>query len=300
MHSAISEFQPPFKGEVIRLKNPRATLWGGKPPVFESITSSDSIPAGKRIVLFIHGMEYGHRLEVLKDLVKPLERGTQWFHHDPGNLELLFIHWDSRLRVDHRHLKFFPIRELLKSLYAIGEQLIKVKATFEELEWRAKEAASSVSPIFKDFLSRKGEFQPLVITHSLGALVWSEIIRQTVEGYGIPDNLGQWWNMQPALEWNVFQKGKSFESISDAYLSGNGQMSVWYSKTDFILSTLFLAAKRNFAMGQVGIGSSEHQLKNMTHIAREAHGQAALRPHGCYFSRVRKQLYQSGLSYIGV
>jgi hypothetical protein len=210
----------------------------------------------------------------------------------------LFIHWDSKIKTK-RTIEMASFKSAFRGFIQLGREAAGLHRVFETLELRAMDTASRVYPVLSSFLNRPHGPTPLVITHSLGALVWCELVSLAMASDNYPQNLGHWWNLQPALEWDALNPGKRFGLVSDAYCrKKRGHVSVWFSKIDFVLSTLFLMAKGKYAMGQVGGGPQEFTSLNLTKVVGEAHGQASLRRSGCFFTRVHRELRIYSLNYL--
>jgi hypothetical protein len=129
---------------------------------------------------------------------------------------------------------------------------------------------------------------PTVISHSMGSLVWAETMKRLLESSNLFSKPGVWWSLQPAMSCSVFRPGGDYDSIPKLY-SGkeSARKLVWYSRWDHVLSTLYVASKRDFALGHRGCPEGSVPQRDVTRWAREAHGMQHLSSDlGHFFDRV--------------
>lgn len=281
------------------MANPHACLWGGEEPVLISAgltpVASDRIP-----LLFVHGMEYHRRGEILRDLIKPFEAEARLCKgQDHSRFDYYFVHWDSRID-GKTSLPFFPFNAFCGSVARLGMGALQLGRKLSCLEERARSAAKElknlVRPLFKSALHSG----PVVVTHSLGAMVWSETLRELLQDGFSLHAPGTWWNLQPAIAADAFTAKGAYPFVLDLYSQKSARLEVWHSRLDIVLATLFFGAKRTLAMGQIGMRSSvsRHLVPDstldldLTTTVREAHGQTFLMKNaGPFFRRAGQQLH---------
>jgi len=278
--------------QLYRLANPKEYFWMNMPPEIEVINNVDQICCTKQQLIFVHGMEFHHVDEVLKDLVFHFEQSAELFDWDLDHkFEVLFVYWNSKLAPE-LNSPMYPLRQFVKNAKTIGKRSLNWPAFYTDLEKRAINGATSLAPILEDIFNDSRSKPPLVITHSMGGLFWAEVIRQARIAAKV--KIGSWWNLQPALKWNAFNASQPYESVLKIYESQGDKLSIWYSLFDVVLGVLFLGCHKTLAMGQIGaprrLGIS-HQ--DVSLLALETHGQTSFfKPSSNFMKKIKPRIYQ--------
>jgi len=282
-----------------KLTNTHDTAWRGAAPELLRIERPADIDPERRPMLFVHGVEYREESEVVRDLILPFEQSAG-LNSVKDRYDYYFLSWNSLLFTDE-------LRQRLKSsltlrLEVFGRGVFAWRDFLADIERRGREAAEYLAPFFSELLAASPLVRPVVLTHSIGSYVWSHMIAQMARDGRLPERgPGNWWNMQAAVPRSAYCPGGEFADVPRVY---NGQpdatMMLWYSRMDFILSTLYLLAKPGLAMGQFGSPNRHIVQRDITRWAGEAHGQNRIVDgSGHYFTRVR-QLVRSESSAFGL
>lgn len=280
---------------LFELNNPHASIWRGDKPNIAPITSFGEINLAQRPMLFVHGMNFGSPHEVFTDYLLPFERQARvFFKRERRDFQMLFVHWDSHM--------FSPATQgFIDRHPGWGETAVKlaslpfVKSFMHELESRAEQSANLLQPLMNEWMQASDAPRPWLITHSLGAYLWSQIVSRQVREALQCRQFGNWWNLQAAVMPNAYSRGGAFEEVEAIYRGGDrSSMTLWYSQRDFILATFYRLAKRAAAAGQVGMWNATRICqRDVTELAWEAHGlQTFRRGPGNFFERVGQLIYQ--------
>ncbi len=279
------------------LRNPHASIWRAARPEICRIDQHAGLNLARYPMLFVHGMNFRSPAEVFTDYLLPFERQARvFFKRERQDFQILFIHWDS-------HIFGAGTQKLVDRIgVGWGETLVKlasvpfVNSFICQLEKRARESATLVRPLLHEWLTTADAPRPWLITHSLGAYLWSHIVSTLVHDGSVScARFGNWWNLQAAVMPHAYIKGGEFAEVEAIYRGGDdSRMTLWYSRRDFILATFYRLAKRAAAAGQIGMwGATRICHRDVTETAWEAHGlQMLRRPAGNFFERVGQLIYQ--------
>lgn len=261
-----------------------------EPPQLKRVTHPSAFQPRKTPLIFVHGMEYRGPIEIIRDIIEPFERKARLFSGSKtAPFEIYFVSWNSAL-IDQRLSPeaFFLLKKIgLPAFLAVGAK--KIPHFMRSLEQRAKDVSRFLAPYFVELIATQKALRPIVLTHSLGSLVWSEMIHQLHFSGEIGEQLGGWLNLQPAIDYRSYCTGARYESIPRLYGTHGSRMEVWYSRLDIVLASIYLCAKSSFAMGQLGSPSKKSvRQRDVTWHAKEAHGifEITPRPSGGFFNRV--------------
>ncbi len=276
-----------------KLENPHATCWRQAKPELSIWDGRSGLK--RRPVLFVHGVEYAGPHEVLRDLVLPFERAAR-LNGQADRFEYLFVSWNSLLFEGPLRQKLEQSASARFALFGMG--MLLWPAWLADVERRAEEAARTVAPLVEHLLDDHPLQRPVVITHSLGSWLWSKLISDLQQQGRIHAAPGPWWNMQAAVKRSAWCRGGEFEDIPALWSGpGSSPMTLWYSRFDFILSTLYLIAKPGMAAGQFGATNTRFHHRDVTKWAGEAHGQnKILSGPGAYFERVQHLIRQEAMT----
>ena len=236
---------------------------------FAQVDCADQTSENRPPILFIHGLEYSSPSEAIRELVVPILSAM-----GPNKIldrKIYLFFWNGLILKDKKinesfcSSHFYILKFLLKHIPVCGSRL-------KEIEQRAKHSSQSLYTFAKSWLfgDKPG---PIVITHSMGSLVWAEVINLALINSSAFKNPGVWWSMQPALVRSSLMKGGEYELVADLYRNDqNAQSMLWYSKLDLILSSIYWLAKKGPALGQFGCPSNSLPQRDITKWVKEAHG----------------------------
>jgi hypothetical protein len=234
-------------------------------------------------LLFIHGVEFNGPHEAIQDLVEPMLR---YLSLDKlKNRSILILSWNSLIVPRDVSDRFFAAATREKIFRGLTE-LIKCRSYMNDVERRAYDAAKYLSSFILEWNSHH-KTGPIVITHSMGSLVWVEALKNVLESSSMLARPGIWWSLQPAMCRQSFTDSGAYRMVSKLYTGHeSARAMIWYSRMDFILSTLFILSKRTFALGQFGCPEQSLPQRDITSIVGEAHGMSHLtRIRGNFFTR---------------
>ena len=239
-------------------------------------------------LLFIHGVEFDGPEEAIRDLVRPM---LNHFGVDKlKNRSVYVLSWDSLIVPRDVSARFFAAPTSWRIFRGFAE-LIKCRSYMNDVERRAYDAAKHLSHFIIDWNSHH-KTGPVVITHSMGSLVWVEALKHILESSSMLVRPGIWWSLQPALRRQSFTGSGEYRMVSKLYTGHeSARAMIWYSRMDFILSTLFILSKRTLALGQFGCPEQSLPQRDVTSIVGEAHGMSYLtRIRGDFFRRAGKMI----------
>lgn len=236
-------------------------------------------------LLFIHGIEFATPEETLTDLVLPMldalgpERTSE--------RDVYVFVWNSLLTNRVKINEVLNVSRLKQLWFAVTE-LPRCRTYLMDVERRAKEAAQCLLPFALEW-NAENRVGPTVITHSMGSLVWAETLKLLYESSALFSKPGVWWSLQPAISRRAFQAGGEYHVVPKIYTGRDAAKAmVWYSRLDYILSTIYLVSKREFALGQRGCPEASIPQKDVTAWVKEAHGMQCLQSKwGHFFERVK-------------
>lgn len=270
---------------------PRASLWrlsSVHERKLEAIYSGSELHGHKPPLLFIHGVEFENPEEALNDLVIPMLRvlGEEKLKH--RTIYILF--WSSLIVPRDVSNNFFaakPIQKLVRGCI----ELMRCRGYLIDVEQRAKAAAKQLCPFILQW-NEQASSGPIVITHSMGSLVWVEALKIILESSSMLLRPGIWWSLQPAIRRHSFTDSGEYRMVSKLYTGHESARAlIWYSRLDFILSSLYLLSKRTLALGQFGCPEKSLPQRDVTAIVGEAHGMSHLaRIKGDFFNRAGEMI----------
>ncbi len=236
-------------------------------------------------IIFIHGLEYSSPEEVARELVYPILEALGPKRIQDRNIYVFF--WNGLILKDHKIDTYFRFSDF-KILKFMFNHLPWCVSTLKDVEQRAKVCSQTLYDFARNWLFEK-KIGPIVITHSMGSLVWAEVIKSALMNSNDFQNPGVWWSMQPAIERNALAKGGEFELVAKLYNGSHSAKSmIWYSRLDFILSSIYLLSKREYALGQLGCPVHSLPQRDITKWVKEAHGFTyLLKKLGPYTERIR-------------
>jgi hypothetical protein len=248
------------------------------------VTSIHVASRSRPPILFIHGVEFASASEALRDLVRPMLDIVG--PNTSADRNIYIFAWNSLL-TNQVHISEALRGSMWRKVKLILRELPRCATYLRDVERRAKEAAQMLVPFAVEWNS-DNRIGPTVITHSMGSLVWAEAMKQLLASSHILSKPGIWWSLQPAMARGVFRPGGDYDIIPKVY-SGreSARKLVWYSRWDHILSTIYIASKKDFALGQRGCPAASIPQRDVTKWAREAHGMQHLSGRfGHFFERV--------------
>jgi hypothetical protein len=268
-------------GSVFRLGADGKTL---EPVSFVSYGHTQRAP-----LLFIHGIEFASPEESLEDLVWPMldALGSNRISDRP----IYVFVWNSLLN-NHASIRdVIGKASSLERLKLLLTELPRCGVYLNDVERRAKEAAHHLLPYALEW-STQNHMGPTVISHSMGSLVWAETLKLLIQSSHSISKPGIWWALQPAIHRWAFTDGGEYSVVPKLYTgSESARAMIWYSRLDYILSTIYLLSKRGFALGQYGCPAGTIPQKDVTSWVKEAHGMRHLRGKwGHFFDRIKPLL----------
>lgn len=254
------------------------------------------VHAQRSPLLFIHGIEFATPEESLEDLVWPIldALGPQRV----TDRQIYVFVWNSLLNNQIAIRDVIRNASLFDRLKLLFREFPKCRTYLRDVERRAKEAAHSLLPFVLEWGSGNS-LGPTVISHSMGSLVWAETLKLLVNQAHVLTKPGIWWALQPAMHRWSFAEGGEYSVVPTLYTgSDSARAVVWYSRLDFILSTIYFISKRGFALGQYGCPVGTIPQKDVTQWVKEAHGMRHLRGKwGHFFERVKPILAEQADLY---
>lgn len=252
------------------------------------IRSPRELDGDKNPLLFIHGVEYESVDEALKDLVNPILDSLR--RERIKSKSIYVFSWNSLIVPREKSAAFLRASTIDRIKLALSEAP-KSPIYLADIERRAREAASVLSSFVTEWNSQN-KVGPMVITHSMGSLVWVEAMKKILESSSMLSRPGVWWSLQPALLRQSLSEKGDYHMVSKLYTGHeSAKAMIWYSRMDFILSSLYLVSKPGLALGQWGCPENSLPQRDVTKIAREAHGMNHLvRIRGDFFRRVNHLL----------
>jgi len=256
-----------------KLANPHACLWQG-----QKAKISRAAPvkhSARKTLLFVHGMEYRQPTDVLRDLIRPFEQQARFTATDlRQDYDFYFVSWNSSLLT---HAAPIEIKDLYRKLGKYGLPLFMLfsfrywRRILDELEHRSRIVADYLTPLYCDML--ENDDKPLVVSHSLGSHIWSQVTQRHLAENGFDSPVANWQNFQPAVPHNAYSEPGEFSLVGKRYELDDVNLKIWYSRMDMVLSSIYLLTKSCYAMGQIG-SSATPQLPqiDMTWLTKEAHG----------------------------
>lgn len=246
---------------------------GSDAAIYHQVHSPDELSPTERPLLFLHGANYMDATEVIRDLVYPflcalLSERSQSAWRAP----IYFVSWNSALIPEDASQEKTRTPNRRLPLSTIFKEITHWNDRMKDLESRASKAGLALSSFVQRWTTHH-QIGPTVISHSLGARVWAETLKAVAANTPTSVPPGIWWNLQPALSRNAFTAGGEYEIVRHLYNGDtHAKTVVWYSRLDFVLSTLFLLAKKSPALGQFGCSEKLIAQRDVTLWAREAHG----------------------------
>lgn len=240
-------------------------------------------------ILIVHGMEFHSCEEVLAQLVSPLASMVTRLRRPkevPSGLG--YLYWDSRLDSETGR-KMFPLGTFAYNAARMGKRLLHPEVLFASLESRATMAGEALATAITRLLADDPKTKLLVITHSMGGLVWAEAVRRLLDSGVASAGLGRWLNLQPAIPVHRFNVGARYGDFDRAFGDAH---SIFFSRYDFVLRSLFNPLAGGIALGQIGptVGMRGRHA-DVSKIAWEAHGQTSLFPKlGGFLCRSRHKI----------
>lgn len=276
-----------------RLKNPSQLVCGSYlDAIFEEVTNPDDVSADEPPILFIHGVEYGSPMEVIRDLVQPFLASvcSKNSEQTPFQRTIYFVSWNSVLISQELRLQMQRQSKMVRAVSFVKE-IRRWRGYFYDVERRAANAGLSLIPFVIEWCSQS-RIGPTVVSHSLGAKVWADALNTIASQSTMLTRPGIWWNLQPALARHAFTRQGEYALVAQMYQGGGQAKAVtWYSRFDFILSTLFLFAKGKPALGQFGCPEHIMPQKDVTKWVGEAHGMNHISGQlGTFFHRAADQI----------
>ncbi len=243
-------------------------------------------------LLFIHGVEYGSPTEVIRDLVQPFLKSM---YGDPSqkkavHRDVYFISWNSAL-IGAELRQYMQSQTQLARAWSFAKELSRCPLYFRDVERRAALAGEALIPFIIEWCS-DSSVGPTVVSHSLGAKVWADALKSIATRSAMLARPGIWWNLQPALARRAFTSEGEYALVAQMYQGGPQARAVtWYSRFDFVLSTLFWIAKGSPALGQFGCPKKSIPQRDVTKWVGEAHGMNHISGRlGTLFQRASRQI----------
>jgi len=249
----------------------------------------------QQAVLFIHGIEYGNPHEVIRDFVRPFYEAAAPETPTPQK-DFYFLHWNSLLttKATRKYLERDSVAKII--FYAKASRLWS--KYLDDIERRAKQTARNVRKEIANLAKHYDEI--LIVTHSYGAAVWGHLAKEllTKNKRGIYHNKFHWWMLQPALPKDAFCKGGQLADVAEQHQQRGDRIKIWFSRLDWVLSSLYFGSRRDFALGQVGTKNKAISQIDVTRTVREAHGKNLIfRSDEDFFMRARTLLRQDFLTF---
>lgn len=249
-------------------------------------------------LVFIHGIEFGSPQESLDDLVWPMLDALG--PKRVSDKAIYIFVWNSLLNNQVALRDVLREATLFDRFKLLFKELPRCRTYLRDVERRAKEAAHHLVPFARQW-SADNRVGPTVISHSMGSLVWAETLKLMTSDQVSLARPGIWWSLQPAMHRKVFLDGGEYSVIPKLYTGADAaRATIWYSRLDFILSTIYLVSKRGFALGQYGCPDSSIPQKDVTLWVKEAHGMRHLSSKwGHFFDRIKPLLAQEA-DFLGI
>lgn len=259
----------------------------------ESIKHDDS----SRFVIFVHGIDYGSPIEVIKDFIKPFESAARLLDQSRINpLRFLIYHWDSKLDILANlvpgHSGISSIGQALLHPRIFLKSLTLWRSTIQRFEAQAKCHAQPFSDVLKSMTLQQNQntSNTMVVSHSMGSYIVAHSLNdlsQTEDQVTMPI----WWNFQPSIKASDFGCNGIFAKLGIAYALKNDHFRLWHSRVDLVLILTSILGLRSLSSGLIGISSLAPMCRDVTWQAWEAHGSLALgRKARCFFARTAKIL----------
>ena len=269
------------------LKNPVSIVeYGVETAAIERIPHPKNLNTDTTPMLFLHGADYDDPKEVLRDFVQPFLTAllTEKSSFVKFDTPVYFVSWNSRFRSSEARTRLKAMNRC-RQIVANSREIFFLSAHLRDVERRATQAGADLAPFIHQW-AFKQRIRPTIVSHSLGAKVWLESLKFCRKNSRCAKP-GIWWSLQPALSRRAFTTGGEYEQIARLYARGHRSKAVtWYSRMDFILSSIFLLAKGSLALGQFGCPNQILPQIDVTKWAREAHGSNHIDGrHGTFFRR---------------
>lgn len=266
--------------------------------LFEKISTIQDVAIQRRNadfhspLLFIHGVEYGSPSEVIRDLVQPFLKSmyADQTHKKTLNRDVYFVSWNSAL-IGTELRQYMQSQTHMARAWTFAKELSRWPHYFHDVERRAALAGAALIPFIIEWCS-DSSVGPTVVSHSLGAKVWADALKSIATNSAMLARPGIWWNLQPALARRAFTSEGEYALVAQMYQGGPQARAVtWYSRFDFVLSTLFWIAKGSPALGQFGCPKQSIPQRDVTKWVGEAHGMNHISGRlGTLFQRASRQI----------
>jgi hypothetical protein len=236
------------------LRNPHEAIWLGATADMVQLSDATRVRGDVAIFAF-HGMNYnGSSTEAYRDYYKPLEEAWKIFKNGPNpdglTSNVFIVSYDSMWTDE---------AERLASLYDVvtGLNYIMLAAIWDECERRATLTASAMIPRVKEFYANHSSM--VLMSHSLGAFgaatIYSSLVGEDFHrGLRSP---GLWINMQGAIPNQSLLAGRQFGRVPSFFHpelgpESYGLMMQFFARQDVTLSTMYMVARREAAIGKYG------------------------------------------------
>jgi hypothetical protein len=266
--------------------NGSGVLWtlGSDHQTLSPVSSVTLCREDRSPLLFIHGVEFCGPEEAVRDFVNPMLQALGSAR--TMDRAIYIFSWNS-LITNRLRLSEIITGTGFQRIKILMREMSKCRSYLTDVERRAKEAARALVP-FAVACNADHRVGPTVITHSMGSLVWAETLKLMLESSESLRNPGIWWSLQPAMARNSFSEGGDYQAIPSIYTGRkSAKAMIWYSRMDYVLSSLYLVSKRCIALGHWGHSGSNIPQRDVTKWALEAHGmQSMSSKSGHFFQRV--------------
>ncbi|MEB8700833.1 hypothetical protein P4H21_08580 [Bacillus cereus] len=243
---------------IFLLENPRDAVWGGAPANFKEVDVNKALPMDRVPFLFVHGAEYNAFASEAFKFYRQFELAAGMFNNnitDYSKADIYIVSYDSKLTDEEGLIIRKGISTVLGGNITGDAPNIYASVLWKELERRAKITANEkIFPFLRQIAlaNNKGR----AVTHSLGCLCLAHAANQYISGRAsIRPAFSSWFCMAAAIPTSAFTRTGEYTSapliagIPDGIAYGT---SVWSSKLDSVLSTMYVLANNRFAMGQWG------------------------------------------------
>ena len=262
--------------KLFRLVNPKNATHLGEDPQFIQIHDNDLAQYSyKNLYFFIHGMDYsGTPKDSFEGMFKHFENAVGMFNNtnfDPDRM-IFFLCYDTYINDEYKTIIRLGFESVLGSPVSGNAPMMTLAVFWRELEDRAKIAGKYLLSLLVH-LPRGNDWSYYVLSHSLGNFVVGHMAQEFYKANPNEGNmLWNWYSIAAAIPSNAITGSGIFNNAIKAF---GGEIKVYHSLTDSVLSTAYILANALPAMGQVGSSISrrfEIVNKNFTNSIGYHHG----------------------------
>ncbi|AXN37234.1 hypothetical protein [Peribacillus butanolivorans] len=265
------ELRKEIKPVIYKVINPKAAVWDGNVEL-EEISIPYTFPENRTPFIFIHGAFNKQNKDTAFDFYKPFEDEVKMFKDLPTEfkyIDIYIVSYDTELTDEYEwiirkgfELSLGPITDPEPN----PEPNMFAAVFWSELIKRAEEVGDALVPFLKGIAEQVNKEQigrGTIISHSLGCHVFAHAAQSFIkESGGTSSIFSEWLCMAAALPMGSLEPGGKYSEANKAIDVDNPSVGVYHSYLDGILSTAYIAATGNLAIGQVGVLMKQSNIYN--------------------------------------